>query len=141
MRKRTKARELSLKFLYQVDIIKEDWQSQLDKYWQFRTAEFEVKEFADVLIKGTLSKIKEIDDVIAERAENWKLKRMAIVDRNILRLACFELLYMPDIPSKVSINEGINLAKKYGDVDSGKFVNGILDKVKRDIVDKQKNKT
>ena len=138
MRKRTKARELTLKFLYQIDITKDDWQNALDDFWLTRNVKAEIKNFANILIKGTFDKLDDIDNIIAKRAENWQLRRMAIVDRNVLRLACFELLYLLDIPAKVSINEAINLAKKYGDVDSGKFVNGILDRIKKDIVDKPK---
>lgn len=138
MRRRTLSRELVLKFLYQVDITKDDWQQLIADFWQEKNTDEKVKQFANTLIEGTLSNLEAIDKVIAQRAENWQLSRMAVVDRNILRLACFELIFMSDIPSKVSINEAINLAKKYGDVESGKFVNGILDKVKKDISDKYK---
>jgi N utilization substance protein B len=138
LRRRTLSRELVLKFLYQVDITKDDWQQLIADFWQEKNTDEKVKQFANTLIEGTLSNLEAIDKVIAQRAENWQLSRMAVVDRNILRLACFELIFMSDIPSKVSINEAINLAKKYGDVESGKFVNGILDKVKKDISDKYK---
>ena len=77
-----------------------------------------------------------IDKKIAEFATNWELKRMAIVDRNILRLACFELTHLDDIPSKVTINEAVELAKKYGGIDSGKFTNGILDKINKTDIKK-----
>ncbi len=138
MRRRTKARELVLKFLYQIDITKDRWQEAIIDFWQERDVEEDIKQFANLLIEGTFKQLDYIDSVIANSAENWEFKRMAIVDRNIMRMACFEMLFRPDIPPKVSINEAINLAKKYGDVESGKFVNGILDRIKRDIVDKSK---
>ncbi len=138
MRRRTKARELVLKFLYQIDITKDKWQEAIIDFWQERDVEEDIKQFANLLIEGTFKQLDYIDSVIANSAENWEFKRMAIVDRNIMRMACFEMLFRPDIPPKVSINEAINLAKKYGDVESGKFVNGILDRIKRDIVDKSK---
>jgi N utilization substance protein B len=92
--------------------------------------EASIKEFAISLARGTLEHIKTIDAAISSHAQNWHLERMAVIDRNIMRMACYELLYVNDIPAKVSINEAVDLAKKYGDTESGKFVNGILDKIK-----------
>ena len=132
MRKRTKAREIALRFLYQQDIRKDDWRSNLAEFNDLLCAESDVADFALALIEGTLENISVLDETIGQSAQNWQLKRMAAVDRNILRMACYELLYRPDIPDKVSINEAINLAKKFGDEESGKFVNGILDKIRKD---------
>jgi len=129
MRKRTKARELALKFLYQIDITKEDSSTVLSHFWQEHRAAKPVKEFSAQIIQGTLANLPQIDSLISKYAQNWQLKRMAVIDRNILRLACCELLFLEEIPSKVSINEAVELAKKYGDVESSKFVNGILDKI------------
>lgn len=132
MRKRTLAREIALQVLYQIDIIREEPQEAIENFFHYN-AEFaqEIKEFAKKLIIGTRENIESIDKRIGEFATNWELKRMAIIDRNILRLGCFELMYIQDIPSKVSINEAIELAKKFGGMDSGKFVNGILDKINK----------
>ena len=94
-------------------------------------AEGEVREFADSLVKGVYSNLKSIDDIISKYTDNWDIKRMAVIDKNILRLGVFELVYLKDIPEKVSINEAIELGKRYGDIDSGKFINGILDKIKQ----------
>ena len=140
MKKRTQARELSLQFLYQIDIGKSEWAKELEDFEGFKKIKPEIKNFAYIIIEGTLKNLKSIDEVITKSTQNWRIKRMAIVDRNVLRLATFELLYRDDIPAKVSINEAINLAKKYGDSESGKFVNGILDRIKRDIVDKNNSK-
>ncbi|MCK4518770.1 MAG: transcription antitermination factor NusB [Candidatus Omnitrophica bacterium] len=135
MRKRTKAREIALKFLYQIDITKGEWAEELKEFACFNEAETEIQSFSRRLIKGTIANLKEIDEIIVRYTENWQIKRMAVIDRNVLRLAAFELLHLDDIPAKVSINEAINLAKRYGDEDSGKFVNGILDRIKKELSD------
>lgn len=132
MRKRTKARECALKILYAVDITKDEPKKCIDAFWQNHDrVEPAVKEFADSLVVGVSSNIELINRTISNYATNWQLKRMAVIDRNILRFATYELLFMEDIPPKVSINEAIDIAKKYGDKDSGKFVNGILDKINK----------
>ena len=133
MRKRTKAREIVLQFLYQQDLRKDDWLSNISDFEALNESEDDVANFAVSLMKGTLENIATLDDLIAKSAQNWQIKRMSAVDRNVLRLAAYELIHESDIPIKVSINEAINLAKKYSDEESGKFVNGILDKIKRDI--------
>jgi N utilization substance protein B len=133
LRNRTKAREIALQFLYQQDIRKDDWLKNIKDFEILENADEAVSDFASILIKGSLKNISRLDEIIASSAQNWQLKRMATVDRNILRMATYELLFEEDIPIKVSINEAINLAKKFGDAESGKFVNGILDKIKRDI--------
>jgi len=132
MRRRTKSRECALKILYQIEMTKDDCDSSIRAFWE-REPETEesVREFAGLLARGARDNIKEIDSVIAGYAKNWQIERMAVVDRNILRMAAFELIYLDDIPPKVSINEAVDIAKKYGDKDSGKFVNGILDKISR----------
>ncbi|MFC1667548.1 transcription antitermination factor NusB [Candidatus Omnitrophota bacterium] len=130
MRKRTLARESALKILYRIEISRDSVESSIEDFWSTESCVREVKDFADFLVKGTHENLPKIDDIISKYADNWELKRIAVIDKNILRMSIFEMLYMKDIPVKVSINEAIDLAKKYGDVDSGKFVNGILDKVK-----------
>lgn len=129
MRKRTRARELALRFLYQIDITKDDTAAALAQFCREQRAERDVKEFTTRLIQGTLANLLQIDSTISKYAENWQLKRMAVIDRNILRVATCELLFLADIPPKVSINEAVELAKRYGDIESSKFVNGILDKI------------
>ncbi len=96
------------------------------------TDELAVRAFADPLIRGTLGHRQEIDDLIQKYATNWSLHRMAAVDRNILRLAVYEILHREDIPPVVSINEAVDIAKKFSTRDSGKFVNGLLDRIKAD---------
>jgi transcription antitermination factor NusB len=132
MRRRTMAREIALKALYSADISGEDVEECARKLWEAGGGDKEdVREFADGLIAGVAANIVEIDAAIVRYAANWSLSRMASIDRNIMRLAVYELLYEPDTPPKVAINEAIEMAKKYGDKDSGKFVNGILDKINK----------
>ncbi len=97
-------------------------------------AESAVRLFADPLIRGTLEHRDELDERIRKHAKNWSLHRMAVVDRNLLRLAAYEMLYREDIPPVVSINEAVDIAKKYSTDDSGKFVNGILDSLRKEIL-------
>jgi len=133
MRKRTKAREYVLQILYQVDITRGNWQEALENFWQsseIGDVSDELKEFSTGLLSGVIKHMQEIDKKISKYAANWQLERMAFVDRNIMRLGCFELLHREDIPPKVAINEAVELAKKYSGVESGKFVNAILDQIK-----------
>lgn len=132
MRKRTKARECALKILYAIDITKEDPKQCIDTFWKnHEETEAQVKSFTNGLVLGVCGNRELIDKLISQYTTNWQLNRVAVTDRNILRFATYELLFMEEIPPKVSINEAIDIAKKYGDQDSGKFVNGILDKINK----------
>jgi len=136
MKKRTLAREFSLQILYQIDICHEACEEVLKNFWQAKAEEEieeEVKLFSADLVKGTVDNLAAIDEKITQFATNWQLERMAFVDRNILRLGVFELVFRPDIPPKVTINEAVELAKKFSGKEAGKFVNGILDKIKIEI--------
>ena len=129
MRKRTQARELALQLLYQLDLRGEEVVPDLLEHLA-SIQDAEVREFARGLVQGYRERAAEIDGRIEEVARNWQLRRMAVIDRNILRLATFELLYRDDVPPLVSINEAIELAKKYSTKNSGPFVNGILDNLR-----------
>jgi len=132
MRKRTKARECALQLLYSIDIRKDNNVEEIiQDYWQKHSESEMIKEFAMSLIKGTLGKLKAIDKLITDYTDNWRIERMAVIDRNIIRMATFELLFKEDIPPKVAINEAVELAKKFGDEESGRFVNGVLDKINK----------
>jgi N utilization substance protein B len=98
-----------------------------------------IRLFADPLIRGTVEHRDQVDAHIKKHAKNWELSRMAVVDRNILRLAAFEMLFREDIPPVVSINEAVDIAKKFSTEDSGKFVNGILDQIKGDLMRPARN--
>lgn len=129
MRNRTIARELAIKALYQLDLLGDGIIRDMDAFCKGNTEKPDIYSFAMSLINGCRSHIKEIDEKISGVTEHWELRRMAIIDKNILRLGVYELLHRNDIPPKVSINEAIELAKKYSTKNSGTFVNGILDKI------------
>lgn len=128
MRKRTLARELALKALYQFDVLPGCDLKRLEAFCQ-EYGESDVRPYALELIRGCISRLDEIDRTIESVAENWNLARMAVIDRNLLRLGAYELVYLDDVPPKVTINEAIELAKRYSTEQSGVFVNGILDRI------------
>ena len=130
MRKRTLSRELALKILYQSDITNKSISVAIEDFFKDEeTKEQAVIEYTRRLVLGVGEHLNEIDKKISEYAANWELKRMAVIDRNVLRLGVFELKFESDVPPKVTINEAVELAKKYGDIDSSKFINGVLDKI------------
>ncbi len=130
MKKRTRSRELTLQFLYQLDLRGEEFADEAKGFLRQEEADKGTREFALHLIRGTQEHAADIDRVIREVAQNWDLERMAVIDRNVLRMATFELLHCPDIPPKVSINEAIELGKRFSTANSGGFINGILDRIK-----------
>jgi transcription antitermination factor NusB len=140
MRKRTQSREYALKILYQAELTRREIHLAAEKFWsEFDSIDEHVQTFSGRLTDGVEKNLQIIDDKISEHATNWQLKRMAVIDRNVLRIGVYELLYADDIPPKVTINEAVELAKKYGDLESSKFVNGILDKIhKFDIAPQNK---
>ncbi len=138
MRRRTQARELALKILYAVDISKDECRDVSRNFWDNNDFKKEVREYAQKLVDGTCQRSKEIDKLITKYTDNWRLDRMAVIDRNIIRMACFELLFVDEIPPKVAINEAVDLAKRFGDEESGRFVNGVLDKINKTECKKEK---
>lgn len=131
---RRKAREHALQILYQCDFTgqKPEYKSP-DNFWHDKDESADVKKFSEDLVSGTIRNLEQIDSVIQQAAEHWKMDRMAAVDRNILRFAVYELLYRTDIPSAVSINEALEIAKKYSSSEAAPFINGLLDKIARNI--------
>jgi N utilization substance protein B len=159
MGKRREARERAVQFLFQHDLNPpENLEESLAQFWESQrwaaiaeekgparwgqvadlpppTAdELAMREFAEPLIRGVLGQREAVDEQIKKYTQNWDLHRMAAVDRNILRLAIYEMLFRDDIPPVVSINEAVDIAKKFSTEDSGKFVNGILDRVKSELM-------
>lgn len=136
MRVRTRARELALQFLYQIDAQGPEYRIRLDPFLaealSGKPGGEEAEEYARRLVDGVLVHLDTIDDLLREAARNWDLERMAVVDRNALRIGCYELLYEDQIPMKVAINEAIELGKRYSTEASGAFINGILDRIRRD---------
>ncbi len=125
---RRKSRELALQMLFQLDVNKDgpNWRKQ---FWELHPSPAAVKTFSEQLVDGVLEHQEEIDRLIQKHALNWTISRMSIIDRNILRCAVYELLRLSDIPAKVTMNEAIEIAKRYSDEESGAFVNGILDHI------------
>ncbi|MBI5756688.1 MAG: transcription antitermination factor NusB [Nitrospirae bacterium] len=136
---RRKSREYALQMLYQYDISHQHEglpeglpESLIDGFWTFKEVPENVREFTDNIVEGVIKNLSMIDSKINQSVMNWSIHRMAVVDRNILRMAIYELLFIKDIPVKVTINEAIEIAKRYGGEDSSSFVNGILDRVLND---------
>ena len=124
---RRRSRELALQLLYQyelTDAAPEEMQAGLEE-WQ--NSSEGVQNFADALLRGTLERLPEIDEELGAQTTHWRLERLAAVDRNIIRLAMYELIFLTDTPHAVVIDEAIEIAKKYSAKDSGRFVNGVLD--------------
>jgi transcription antitermination protein NusB len=134
MGKRRKAREVALQFLYQLDLHSEhDPSRHDDEFWERHPVDPDTRAFADALVRGTKINQGKIDQVLSQFAEHWDLERMAVVDRNILRLAAYEILWTGEVPPKVAINEAIEIAKKFGTKESSRFINGVLDRVHKEL--------
>jgi N utilization substance protein B len=133
MGKRRKARELVLKSLYSYEITNTEPKSIMSDLLSKSTLDSPSQLFASQLFQKVLENIKSIDNMIRECVKNWDINRLAIIDKNVIRMGISELLFFSDIPQKVSIDEAIELAKKYGSEDSGSFVNGILDHIAKNL--------
>lgn len=134
MGRRRKAREVALQFLYQLDLGgDQDPAPHEREFWARHSVDDDTRAYADELVRGTKLNEAKIDQLITQVAEHWDLERMAVVDRNILRVAAYELLWHAEIPPKVAINEAIEIAKKFGTRDSGRFINGILDRIHKEL--------
>jgi N utilization substance protein B len=134
---RRRAREAALQMLYQWEVGRVGAHEAIVTYWPIRdpdrTVSEDLRDFANGLVRGTIARVEEIDGLLASRARNWRLERMAVIDRLILRLGVCELLTEPETPAKVVINEAIELARKFTGEEAVGFVNGILDAVRKDM--------
>ena len=133
MPSRHKSRELALQMLFQWEVGEHSPGEVLATFLPPLKAEPEVKEFARSLFEGTISDVDTIDPLLRRHAEHWKLERMAAVDRNVLRLALYEMLHRPETPAAVVINEAIELARRFSTAESVEFVNGVLDAVRKSL--------
>ena len=135
MGSRRESREAALQLLFSHDIQKpEDLDGPaIESFWALRPASQNVREMSTVILRGVLENLDPIDDKIASACENYSLERISVVDRNILRIALYEMFHREDIPPIVSINEAIEIAKRFGSPDSGAFINGILDRLKEQL--------
>ncbi|MCM8794846.1 MAG: transcription antitermination factor NusB [Candidatus Omnitrophica bacterium] len=127
--KRTQAREAALKILYQLDVTKDAPEEGIRLFLHHHRLPAGQQPFLKTLVTGARERLAEIDKLLSEHTTNWTVDRMSMVDRNVLRLAVFELVYGNETPPKVVINEAVELAKRFGTPDSGKFVNGVLDSI------------
>jgi transcription antitermination protein NusB len=131
---RRKARECALQILFSYDVARPSVDDLLATYWgEIAEGAEDVRIFANELAIGTISHLDEIDERIRIRTEHWRIPRMAIVDRNLLRMAVYEFLYQPSTPKTVAINEALEIARRFSTTEATQFINGILDAIKRDI--------
>jgi N utilization substance protein B len=130
---RHESREWAVQFLFQRDFNAGDLGEALEEFWKERQPVAKLRAFAEELVRGVEAHRAEIDALLQKYAENWEVRRMGGVDRNVMRVALFEMLHRPDIPPVVSINEAVELVKESGSDESGRFVNGILDRARKDI--------
>ena len=134
MTRRSRAREVALQLLYQRDTNPGVDRTLIERFARERLREDPLRDFCLNLFDGVLKNQEEIDRRLTEAADNWRLARMAAVDRNILRMGAYELLYLQDTPAAVAFDEAIELARRYGSMDSSSFVNGVLDRLRREAV-------
>lgn len=130
---RRRAREAAIQMWYQIDQGHFAVPEAERNYWAIHNVPADIKDFADTLVQGVGQHQGQIDELLAHFSAHWKLQRMAAVDRNILRVAAYELLYCRDVPIRVTLNEAIEIGKKYGTEESGAFINGILDQIAKTV--------
>ncbi|HEV8310952.1 MAG TPA: transcription antitermination factor NusB [Methylomirabilota bacterium] len=134
MGRRRKARELALQLLYELELRGDsDLDATADEFWRRQAVPDAIRSFADTIVRGTRANQPKIDELIGRFAEHWDLDRMAVVDRNILRAGIFELLWGGEVPPKVAINEALDIARKFSTEESTRFINGVLDRVRREL--------
>lgn len=131
MGSRRRAREHALQLLYQVDSGDVDLERAIELFWEGVQSDDEGVLFATRIVRGVHEHRSRIDEIVEQHSINWKLHRMPVVDRNILRIAVYEFLHCQDIPAMVSINEAIEMGKRFSTGESGAFINGILDKISK----------
>ncbi len=131
---RREGREAAVQFLFAHDLQAGNLsEEERAAFWDIHSAKRGARGFAEQLVKGVLSRLQEIDERIATATQNFSIERLGNVDRNILRLAIYELVALPDVPPPVVINEAIEIAKKFASAESASFVNGVLDRISRDL--------
>ncbi len=126
-------REWAVQFLFQNDFNVQELPGALHDFWANQKADQAARAFTEKLITGVMQHCNDLDERIKKYTEHWEIKRMNAVDRNVIRLALYEMFFMPDIPPVVSINEAVDIAKRFSSNESGRFVNGILDCARKDL--------
>jgi N utilization substance protein B len=127
---RRRAREFALQMLFQLDLSPSDPENAIESFWNDKKVSDTVRAFAEEIVRGTMQRREALDEVLASATLNWRIPRMAVVDRNVLRMALYEFLFQPGTPRVVVIDEAIEIAKKFGNDDSGPFINGVLDAIR-----------
>jgi N utilization substance protein B len=130
---RRRGREFALQVLYQIDVTHREVGEALNLLWDNFASDEEATDFCERLVRGVVEHSDEINRLIEKYAEHWKISRMNQIDRNVLRIAVYELLYCNDIPPKVTMNEAIDIGKKFGSEESGAFINGVLDGIRQHL--------
>ena len=133
MARRREARERAMQILFEYEVNPRDLPEVFRDFWSDKSSDSASTAFTEELVRGTVDHLAQVDEVIRQHARNWDLPRIGRVDRNVMRIALYEMLFREDIPPVVSINEAVEIAKQFGDSGSGKFVNGILDRVKEGL--------
>jgi N utilization substance protein B len=133
MGNRRLSRELVIQFLYLSEMNKGEIKSQLKSFWQNNSCEEDIRLFTEDILNDIFDHKKEIDTQLEKYSDNWTLSRMAVIDRNLLRMAASELMYSKTVPPKVAIDEAVEIAKKYGTEDSPNFINGVLDRILKEL--------
>jgi N utilization substance protein B len=126
---RRRARERALQFLFGLDFTQYEWHDAIEEFWTTNPTRTSVKDYAMRLIQGVLDHLGELDNGIIAALENWNWERVGRIERNILRVALYEMRYGADVPEKVAINEAIEVAKQFGSPEAPRFVNGVLDRL------------
>lgn len=134
MSTRRDAREWAVQLLFQLDLNPSDKLEEVYKeFWSSRTVDKKSRQFTEERVSGVMNNIKDVDITLKKYTDNWEISRMGVVDRNVMRLALYEMMSCKDIPSAVIINEAVDIAKYFSTSESGKFVNGVLDRVRKDM--------
>lgn len=133
MGNRRLSRELVIQFLYLTEMNEGEVTSQLESFWENNSCEKDVQSFTEDILNDIFDHKKEIDARLEKYSDNWTLSRMTVIDRNLLRMAASELMYSKTVPPKVAIDEAVEIAKKYGSEDSPNFINGILDRILKEL--------
>jgi len=133
MATRRDAREWTVQLLFQLDLNPDDLDTVFERFWTERKTDAKAREFTEGLVRGVRDNLGKIDGMLGKYAEHWDIHRMGVIDRNVIRMAIYEMLFCNDIPPVVSINEAVDIAKYFSRTESGKFVNGILDRISKDL--------
>ena len=133
LRSRPPARDKALQFLFGLDFTQYAWETEIEDFWAQFPAKPGVRKYAEILIRGVCDHLDELDEEIGGALEHWSLERVGYIERNVLRIGLYELRYRGDVPSMVAITEAVELARRFGAEDAPRFVNGVLDRLRKSL--------